>query len=254
MQKKLLLLVVLLPALIFTSCDKDKDKPNPGETIKLLKKTIQTEATGETVYHLNYDDSKRLVSIKNADNTESQTFTYDAAGKVTGTVSEGEDFKEVLSFTYTNGIPVSGIYKSFIKYPSQPDQLENEVRMIYTVVNNQVTTIYANYVSQGTAAYLYLFYTNGNLAKVKMNRDYGVYEATFSYGNKKSAFPKVFDFIMDLSGHSLRFGSNNELHIADYDYEGTRTDATVTTQYTYDADGHVLSSDDGDVQTKFEYE
>jgi hypothetical protein len=38
-----------------------------------------------------------------------------------------------------------------------------------------------------------------------------------------------------------------------YDYPGTELDNTITNVYTYDANGYVLTANDGETQTQFEY-
>lgn len=244
-MKKILLLASVTAALIFSSCKKDKDEPGTGGATKVLKKIIQTTDGEETVYNFNYNTAKQLVSIISADNTEMQTFTYDAAGKLTGTVDENGEAKETLSFTYANGLPVSGVYKLFEKGANQSDELVNELQMTYTVTNSQVTKIHANYVKGTLEADFSLTYTNGNLTKVTAPGDH---EVTYTYGNKKPAFPKVFDFIMDISGQSVLFGAKNDLvAIGGHDPN--------TIEYTYDANGYVLTSDEADgTHMKFEYQ
>jgi hypothetical protein len=80
------------------------------------------------------------------------------------------------------------------------------------------------------------------------------YTATFTFGNKKPVFPVVSNYILDHAGFSLQFAAKNEVLSANYDFPGTEMDETITTQYTYDSKGYVLTSTDGTAQLKFEYE
>jgi hypothetical protein len=95
-------------------------------------------------------------------------------------------------------------------------------------------------------------YTNGNLTKVT-SEGIIVYMATFTFGNKKSVFPKVSNYVLDQAGFSLLFAANNEMLSASYDFPGTTNDFTVSNTYTYDSNGYVLTSNDGDAQSVYGY-
>jgi hypothetical protein len=60
--------------------------------------------------------------------------------------------------------------------------------------------------------------------------------------------------VLDQAGFSLQFASNNEMLSASYDFPGTGADLSINTQYTYDSNGYVLTSNDGSEQMVFEYE
>jgi hypothetical protein len=108
-------------------------------------------------------------------------------------------------------------------------------------------------LQSGDVANLQLTYSNGNLTKVVSNGQVG-YTADFSFGTHRSAFPKVSKFVLDQAGFSLQFAGNNDMLSASYDFPGTNFDYSINTQYTYDSDGYVLTSNDGDEQMVFEYE
>lgn len=255
-MKKRLLFACVIGALFFSSCKKNKDATDSGSRAKVLKKMTQTLAGEETIYDFNYDAGKRLVSIKSTDNTKVQSFTYNASGKLTGLIDEDASYRQVHSFIYANDIPISGNYKVFEKQLTRPDHLLGERQMVYTVVNNQVENIHVDHLlfAAQKETNFSLSYTGGNLTKVQVTKG-AFYEGVYTYGNRRSVFPKIFDFIMDVSSeHAFLFGVKNEILIARHDFDGTELNRIITTQYTYDTDGYVLTSDDGTIMRTFDYE
>jgi len=240
-------------ALVFMSCKKDDsveiDTGN-GAT-RLLKKITKTQNGETTVYNFTYDANKRLTSYKSTDDREQLIFTYDGANIIK--VEETEDnFKNIYTYAYNNNVPVSGTFKSWQKHAGEPDELIEDDILTYTLENDQVTNIHLNMTQYGVEADFKLSYTNGNLSKVESTSGYA-FSAAFTYGNKKAPFPKLSKYVLDHAGFSIQFFAKNELLSAAYDFPGTELDKTLVTQYTYDAAGFPLTSNDGETLLKFEY-
>jgi YD repeat-containing protein len=254
-MKKIFLPAAACVLLAFTSCKKDKETtPGNGTPAKLLTKLAKTENNKTTVFNLLYDGNKRLTSYKSADNQVGIIFTYDANGNVTKVEDTEDDFKNIYTYTYNNGVPVSGTFKCWQKTAGEPDELIENDQLTYTVTNNQVSKIHIAFALSADAADFTLTYgTNGNLVKAVSTGITG-YTASFGYGTKKPVFPIVSKYILDQAGFSLQFAAKNELLTIGYDFPGTQFDYSVTNQYTYDANGYVLTSSDGDSQISFEYQ
>lgn len=258
-MKKFFLLAGMLSALVFTSCKKDKDDNNGNgggnnPATKLIKKMTETENGVTRIYNFTYDNAKRLIGFASTDGEEATTFSYDAAGNLIKVESLEEGFKNIYTYTYNNGIPVSGTYKSWQKHGSEPDALIEDDELTYTVANGQVTKIKLYMKQMDIELNMDLTYTNGNLSKVETEPGSAhTYKAAFVFGNKKSPFPQLSKYVLDQAGFSLLFCSKNELITAGYDFSGTGYDYT-THQYTYDASGYPLTSNDGEVQLKYEYQ
>lgn len=261
-MKKVILLAGMLSALVFSSCKKDKNDDDNGggnnPTTKLIKKMTEIENGVTTVYNFTYDNAKRLTGFASTDGKESTTFTYDAAGNLVQVQSIEEDFKNIYTYTYQNGVPVSGTFKSWERHGSEPDQLYEDDELIYTVANGQVTKIKLIMKQEDDEEMemdMDITYSNGNLSKVESAPNSMLpYKATFVFGNKKSPFPQISKYILDQAGFSLFFSSKNELITAAYDFPGTELDRTTTTTYTYDASGYPLTANDGQVKITYEYQ
>lgn len=256
MKKNLLLATGIAALFAFASCKKDDaSKPptnNPGTT-KQLKKVTRTEAGTVTVFNLTYDANKRLTSYRSANNNEYVLFTYDANGNLTNVEQKDNDFKNIYAYNYINNVPATATFKSWELTAGEPDDLIEDDKLTYTVANNRVTKIKLEMLQDNSEINLLLNYTNGNLTQVT-DEGNTVYKADFTFGTKKSAFPKVTNWILDQAGFSLQFASNNEILTAAYDFPGTVADFTVGTTYTYDSNGYVLTSNDGTTQMTFEYQ
>lgn len=253
-MKKIFLLAGALTLLVISSCKKDKDSDggsyNGGNT-KLLKKVTKTENGTTTVYNLKYEGNK-FKSFSSTDNLESTAFTLDAAGNVTKVEIRDHNDYRTYTYTYNNGIPVSGTLKTVQKVAGEPDDVLQDDVFTYTVVNNQVTTIKQEMKIAETELTASLTYNStGNLDKVTIDGD-EAYVISFTYGTKKTAYPNMTKWVLDL-GQTLEFYAKNELLTSFYDFPGTEFDFTYTTSYTYDADGYPLTSDDGEVSLKYEY-
>ena len=96
------------------------------------------------------------------------------------------------------------------------------------------------------------YHSSGNLAKAEITGD-EEYSINYTYGTKKNSFPAMSKFVLDL-GFSIAFAAKNELITTVMDFPGSQFDQTVTNQYTYDANGYPLTSNDGQTQLKFEYQ
>jgi YD repeat-containing protein len=260
-MKKLFLIAGLMSALVFTSCKKDKDDDNNNggdgdgnpPVTKLLKKMTKVEGGITTVYNFTYDNAKRLTSFVSTDGEESTKFSYDAAGNLTKIESIEEDVKNIYTYTWTNNLPVSGTFKSWELTAGEPDDLIEDDILTYTLTGNQVTKIRLEMTQVQDVTEFNLTYANGNLSKVQSAQN-GLYTATFVFGTKKSAFPQVTKYVLDQAGFSLYFGSKNELITSSFDFPGTQLDNTITQQFTYDASGYPLTSNDGETQLKYEYQ
>ena len=218
-----------------------------------MKKITKTENGETTLYNFTYDASKRLTSYKSTDNLEQVLFTYDGGGNIIKVEETEEDFRNIYTYTYNNGVPVSGTFKSWQKHAGEPDELIEDDILTYTLENDQVTNIHLNMTQYGEEVDFKLSYANGNLTRVESSGLYP-FTASFAYGNKKAAFPKLSKYVLDQGGFSLQFFARNELLSAVYDFPGTELDKTVTTQYTYDAAGFPLTSNDGETVLQFEYQ
>jgi len=252
MKQKFLIAVLVSSILAFSSCKKSDPAPsNPG-TEKKLKKVTKTEAGTVTVYNLTYNAAGKLLSYKSPDNTAYVKFTYDAAGNLTGIEEKEQDFLNIYIYTYVNNIPVSGIFESWDISGGLPGTLVEDDQLFYTITNNQVSKI--KITAQGGPEWNFnLAYTNGNLTKVTAEGPI-VYTAEFTFGNKKAIYPKVTGYVLDQAGFSLLFSANHEILKADFDFPGTTHDYTTSNTYTYDSNGYVLTSNDGDSQQVFAYQ
>ena len=257
MKHNFLLATGVAAMLAFSSCKKDEagtpSPNNPGAT-KQLKKITKTEAGVTTVYNLTYDANKRLTLYKSADNTEYVAFTYDANGNLTNVEQKDHEFKNIYAYTFANNAPVSATFKSWeLNAAGQPGDLIEDDKLTYTVTNNQVSKIKLEMLQDDSEMNLLLTYANGNLTKVTSEGN-AIYTATFTFGNKKAALPKVTNWVLDQAGFSLQFASNNDIHSVAIDFPGTALDRTVNTTYTYDTNGYVLTSNDGEAQQVYEYQ
>jgi len=252
---KKIFLPAFAAAMLFVSCKKDKaPDPAPATGTKLLTKLTKTEGNKTTVFNFLYDNNKRLISYKSTDNQVGIIFTYDAAGNIVKVEDTEDDYKTVYTYSYNNNIPVSATLKSWQKTAGEPDNLVEDDQLTYTLTNNQVSKIHVAFLQTADAADFSLEYnSNGSLSKILSTGGQG-YTASFTYGNKKPVYPIVSKYILDQGGFSLQFAAKNELLSLSYDFPGTQYDQSITTQYTYDANGYVLTSSDADAQIKYEYQ
>jgi YD repeat-containing protein len=252
---KKIFLVTAAAAMACASCKKNKaSDPVPAAGTKLLMKLTKTEGTTTTVFNFVYDAGKRLVSYKSTDNTVGILFSYDAAGNLVKVEDTEDNYKNVYTYSYTNNVPVSGSFKSWRKTAGEPDNLIEDDQLTYTLVNNQVSKIHVAFLQTADAADFALTYNStGNLVKI-VSSGSGGYTASFSYGSRKPVYPVLSKYILDESGFSLQFAAKNELLSFSFDFPGTQYDQSVSTQYTYDADGYALTSSDAVAQIKYEYQ
>lgn len=253
-MKKIFLLAGSMAMFVLSSCKKDNNSDgdnNNGQNTKLLKKVTRTENGTTTIFNLNYDGNK-LTSFVSADKQESTEFILDASGNIVKMDVRDHNNYSTYTYTYNNGVPVSGTVKTWYKVAGEPDDLIEDDVLTYTVVNNQVTKIKQEMKLADTEQTIALAYnSNGNVEKVQTEGD-EVFAITFTWGAKKAGFPTLSKWVLDL-GYVLLFYAKNDLLSASYDFPGTQLDTTLTTKYTYDAGGYPLTSDDGLTQIKFEY-
>ena len=262
-MKKIFLLAGFFAALSLSSCKKDKDdnsnpgnpaNPGNGGTTKILKKMTKVEDGKTLVYTLTYDGNKRVTAFKTTDNDESTFFTYDVNGNLTKVEETEAEFKNIYSYTYNAaGEPVNARFKSWKKHGAGPDELIEDDILTYTVAGGQVTKIHLEMTMVEEEENFNLTYTNGNLTKVQSTGAFP-YSASFTFGAKKPVYPVISKYVLDQAGFSLQFAAKNEVLSAAFDFPGTGFDKTITNRYTYDANGYVLTSTDGEASITFEYE
>ncbi|MCU7550066.1 hypothetical protein OCK74_13160 [Chitinophagaceae bacterium LB-8] len=257
-MKKQLLFVFCAALIAITGCKKDNEDNDTSGTVtsKLVKRIIETENGVSTTYNITYNGDRRITSYKSTDNSEITNFTYDANGNVTKVENLEDGTKNIFEFSYNNGRPVTGELKSYEMVGSQQGDLIATLRLEYTVSNDLVTEIKAHIEGEEDEddmeiTYV-LTYQNGNLTKVQ-SQGLGASTTTYTYGNKKPIFPATFKYILDPSGFSTQFFAKNDILTTTYDFPGSTMDATITNTYTYDSNGYVLTSNDGEKQVKFEY-
>jgi YD repeat-containing protein len=259
MKKHLLTLMVALATLL-VGCKKDKNDTEPVNptTSKVLKRIIETENGVTTTNTLSYGGNKRLIAITSNDGEQFVKFTYDDNGNILKIENKVEDVRNIFEFTYNNNVPVTGNFKSY-ELTGTEEILAEKYDLQYTVVNGTVTKIKASIpadAATGQQAYNVeydLTYSNGNLTRIASG-GIAAYSAAFTYGNKKPVFPVVSKYILDPAGFSAQFYAKNEILSINYDFPGNTLDNTISTAYTYDAQGYVLTANDGETQSKFEYE
>lgn len=259
-MKKIFLSASVL-AIAFTACKKENTSnpttpTDPGSSSKLLKKITETQNGQATVYNFSYDAAKRLTSVKTTDNTESIDFTYDANGNVTKMEQrEDNNFRNVYAYTYNNGVPVLATLKSWELTAGEPDALYEDDVLTYTLANNLVTKINVNMKMLDKSVDFELSYASNNLSKIVATGTQGFdYSASFTYGDKKPVYPRVFNYVMDPSGYAVQFFAKNDIRKVVFDLPGTTGDKSITTTYTYDAAGYPLTATDGSTTSKFDYE
>ncbi len=178
--------------------------------------------------------------------------TLDGSGNISKIEYRDHDDYTTYTYSYNDGIPVSGTVKTIQKVAGEPDDLIQDDVFTYTVVNNQVTKIVKEMkLADVTETADITYSSDGNVAKVTLEGDMQG-TVVFTWGTKRPGFPTVSKWLLDV-GYTLQFFARNEMLTASYDFEGTLFDYTLTTQYTYDKDGFPLTSNDGETQLKFEY-
>ena len=247
------LLIGALAAFTLTSCDKDDTKPATGNDSKRLIKMTKEQNGITRVLNFTYTGDK-LTSVVSTDGNEQTLFTYDAQGNVTKVEELEDNFKNIFTYTYNNGVPATATYKSWQLTGGEPDELIEDDVLTYTVEGGKVTGIHLDMTQDGSEADFVLTYNNGNLEKAESVTPGYEYLTTFAFGNKKTAFPTISKYILDPYGFSVVYASKHELLTVVYDLPGVILDRTETTQYTYDSKGYPLTSDDGDLKITYQYQ
>ncbi|GAB4093453.1 hypothetical protein [Flaviaesturariibacter terrae] len=255
-MKRTSLSIAAIAALSLTACKKKDSNSNPGtggSTTMYLKKLTETENGVSKVYNFTYDSQHRLLQFKTTDNSETTVFSYDAAGNLV-TVDESEtEFHNIYSYTYSNGKPVSGTFKSWKHIPGQPDELYEDDQLTYTVTANRVTGMHLEMLLDADSDdFTFSYDANGEVTQVSDNA--GMYKASFTYGNHKTAFPSISAWVLDQAGFSLHFYARHELTSVAYDFPGTVLDQTESTSYTFNAAGYPATATKGTQVSTFEYE
>jgi hypothetical protein len=262
-MKKIFFMATTTAMLILSSCKKDNlDIPNPTPepnpvpipSEKVLKKMTKTKNSITTVYTLAYNSSKKLVSVIADNNIEKIVFTYDASGNLAQVEQSDEEFHNIYNYVYADNVPKSARFKSWMTRPGKPQELIEDDLLTYTVENNQVKNIHlVMQLAQNAETDFAMHYSNGNLIKVTAGLPLQ-YTAEFSFGNKKPVMPVVSKWVLDHAGFSLQYSAKNEVLSAKFDFPNNNFDRSITTQYTYDPNGYVLTSTDGTATIRFDYE
>jgi hypothetical protein len=154
---------------------------------------------------------------------------------------------------YENGIPERATFKSYERNGGEEILTEDDIAH-YDIEGGKVTHITIDMIMQQQKVNFALTYDNkGNLTKIQGENGLD-YTATFTYGTKKPMFPQVFKFIIDHAGYSVHYFAKNDILSKSYDFPGTDHDFANTVQNTYDSNGYVLTSTEGDTQLTFEYQ
>lgn len=259
MRKQFFILIIAALSTVVGCKKESENNPSTPGSAKLLKRIIETEGGVTTTRNFVYDANKRLMSMQSSDNSETINLTYDNQGNVIKMEDKEEDVRNVFEFTYNNGLPVSGSFKSYENAGTPNETLSGSYTLAYTVANGLVTKMKMTVPDdpatgqQGYDLEYTLSYTNGNLSKIEAG-GLAPFSASFVYGNKKPVYPAIFKYALDPAGYSSLFLAKNEILSITYNFPGTELDNTITNQYTYDAQGYVLTANDGETQSKFEYE
>jgi YD repeat-containing protein len=258
-MKKVLLAATVL-TLGFTACKKDSSNnpgTNPGQPGgKLLSKITKVENGQTIVYNASYDGNKRLTSIMSVDGTEYQKFTYDANGNVKTAEERNEDFKNIYSYNYNNGVPATATFKSWrVENGQVSNTLHEDDELTYTVTNNLVTKIDVKMkLANNLQIPFEVKYKNGNVNIIEGGAQGIQFYVQFDFGTKKSPIPTVYKYVMDQAGFSAQFMGKNEMAAVLYDFGGVIPGFGKQTQYTYDGAGYPLTATDGDATYKFDYQ
>jgi YD repeat-containing protein len=245
------------------SCKKDSPSPdnnggnnpdpNPVPVAKTLKRLTATTGGESIVYNLTYNSSKLLTSVKSSDNTDVTTYNYDAQGNVTKVESIDPDEHSIYEFEYENGNPIRGTYKSYEIEDGQ-EVLGQDNIMHYELSGGKVTKIIMDMILQEVEVSFDLSYDNaGNLKKIEGLNGLD-YTAEFTYGSKKALFPKVFKFVLDHIGYSAQYFAKNDLKSQQFDFPGEEDDFANVLTNTYDANGYVTKTVQGDTELTYEYQ
>lgn len=248
-MKKIIYLASLLGLFLLASCKKsgtDDDDGGNQQTNKRLTKITQT-GTGTVLWNLTYDNSGRLLTVNSGDNVFRTTFHYDAAGNPVKVDHYDDQNHSIFEYSYNNNVPVSGSFKS---WSLSSGDLTDHYAMQYTVANGQVSSIGWADILYGGSTVSVMTYENGNLVKVQHQGSVN----TFTYGNKKPVYPKVFKYVMDPAIFSWQYHASNEIISIHYDLPDPAADFNWTNQYTYDSDGYVATSTNGMESATYHYE
>ncbi len=253
MKKVFLLATAMAAVLVFSACKKDKDTvtTNPP-TEKKLKKITKKENAVTTVYNLTYSSSGKLISVVSTDKKDSTNFAYDASGNLSAIYKQDQEIKSMYAFQYSNNKPVTGSYKSWDISMGIPGRLVQNDHFTYTVTNNQVSAIHIVMMDASEADIVFT-YTNGNLTRISHN-GFISYIVELSYGTKRAIYPKLSNFVLDPMGNTVLYSANHEVLKVLFDFPGSNFDFEINTTYTYDSNGYVLSSNDGDIEEFYEYQ
>lgn len=252
MKKVFLLATVSVATLCFSACKKDKDSiSNNSLPEKKLSKITKKENGITTVYNLTYSTAGKLVSIVSTDKKDSTNFAYDASGNLTAIYKQDQEIKSMYAFQYNNNKPETGSYKSWDISMGVPGRLVQNDHFTYTVTNNQVSGIHM-VMMDASEADIALTYTNGNLTRLNHN-GFISYIGELSYGTRKAIYPKLTSFVLDPMGYTVLYSASHEVLKVLFDFPGSTHDFEINTTYTYDSNGYVLSSNDGDIEEFYEY-
>jgi hypothetical protein len=248
-----------LIAIAMTACKKSNtetpipDPTQPEVTMK-LKRTIVTGNGSIDTVNFSYANDGLLSGYASTNGSDHTSFAYDNDKNLVAVDETEGGFHNVYTYTYSNGKPVSEIFKSWQIVAGAPNQLIEDDRLAYTVVNNRVTKIHLDMLQDNSQMDFVLTYNaNGDVSEVKSDGS-DFYKASFTYGNNKSPYPVITRWVLDQAGFSLHFYTRRDLLSASYDFPGTNFDQTQSTTYTYNNAHYPATATSGNVHTVFEYQ
>jgi hypothetical protein len=223
---KKLLYLFSASLLVFASCSKDDNTPDPV-TSTLVKKVIYTDLdksvfTTETTYNGN-----KIVSTLDSDGSkEVYTYTGEIITKVEETDGKGV-LESTTEYTYNNGKLATSLVKEV--------GADYNYKTVYTY-NADGTVSFADVMintktgatDDGGTVGKYT-YNGGNLVK-KVYSYYGKeYSSTFEYDTKYNPFKNV-------TGYSLLLDNEDDASVNNV-VKRTSSGTVSTNTYTYDANG-----------------
>ncbi len=233
--------LLLMAALAFASCSKDKDnvdpdKETPSEGAYFTKMTQGLVPGDDTVYLVSYDANHRITKIINSSwedtlvgtynnagyvssITETEgglgervNFTYNANNQVTEVNTQGGNYKTKYAFEYTNGIVSKKSY--YNNDPVDGGPLALWRYYTYEVTNGNITSM-KEYDSQGAAV---------SETKYTYNADPNVFQAMAVFNN--------FNLLGADDIANLETAFNKNL-ITSLSYKDNYYEYTATYTYTY---------------------
>lgn len=245
MMTRVTALILAVASIAFTSCKKDKNKPDPVEQTKKLSRIEENGQTTATFTYNTDGTLKTLLMDYSPFGTTTFEFTYNGQKKISEVISsegirnkyiyeggnltwienyEGADKVGENNFQYENGKVKSNTYLT-----AYPDGNGN---VIYRPTFRTVYHYYANGTVQKISTYVKG--TGGANAELVLDYEY-VYQ---QYDSKKNPLAVISDFSQSMMYQPVSI--NNPLIEKMYNPNGG-VDETTENTYTYDAAGYPVT-------------